>query len=59
MAAVSVRKVEGADSNRSTVKGCLFDIPHSELASYLEREHRYIPYQVEVTDMEVVIYMSK
>lgn len=59
MAAVSVRKVEGADVNRSNVKGCLFDIPQSELASYLEREHRYIPFQVEVTDMEVIIYMSK
>jgi hypothetical protein len=58
MAAVSVRKVGGADPNRSNVKGCLFDIPQSELASYLEREHRYIPFQVEVTDMEVVIHMS-
>lgn len=58
MAAVSVRKVGGADANRSNVKGCLFDIPQSELASYLEREHRYIPFQVEVADMEVVIHMS-
>ena len=58
MAAVSVRKAEGVDANESNVKGCLFDIPQSELASYLEREHRYIPFQVEVTDMEVVIYIS-
>jgi hypothetical protein len=59
MAAVSVREVDGADANRSNVKGCLFDIPQSELASYFEREHRYIPYQVEVIDMEVVIHMNK
>lgn len=55
MAAVSIRKDVRGGISGSNVKGCIFDIPQSELAPYLEREHRYIPLQVEVEDSEVDI----
>mmetsp|Transcript_16910 Transcript_16910/g.16261 ORF Transcript_16910/g.16261 Transcript_16910/m.16261 type:complete len:216 (+) Transcript_16910:60-707(+) len=45
MAALTIRK----DAS-GFVKGCFFDIPDAELAPYLEREHRYIPIQVEALD---------
>ena len=61
MAAVTIRK-EIRDDLQSLnvdqiVRGCLFDIPSDELASYLEREHRYIPVQLEVTDEEVLLQL--
>jgi cation transport regulator ChaC len=45
MAALTIRK----DAS-GFVKGCFFDIPDVELVPYLEREHRYIPIQVEAID---------
>ena len=51
MAAVSIRKTCGAHKN--FIRGCIFDIPTNELEPYLEREHRYIPFQVQVIDHEV------
>ena len=53
MAAVSIRKVEACSINKSLIRGCIFDIPTNELEPYLEREHRYIPFQVQVIDNEV------
>lgn len=45
MAALTIRK----DAS-GFIKGCIFDIPDIELTPYLEREHRYVPIQVETID---------
>ena len=59
MSAVTIRKVMKDDlwspHVNHIVRGCIFDIPTTELASYLEREHRYVPIQLEVTDDMVSI----
>ena len=59
MSAVTIRKVMKDDlwspHVNHIVRGCIFDIPTTELASYLEREHRYVPIQLEVTDDTVRI----
>lgn len=53
MAALSIRKVEASSGHKSLIRGCIFDIPSIELEPYLEREHRYIPFQTEVIDHQV------
>ena len=42
-------------SSGSKVYGCVFDIPEGELASYLEREHRYKPIQVDAWVHETAV----
>ena len=53
VAALSIRKVEASSGRKSLIRGCIFDIPSNELEPYLEREHRYIPFQTEVIDHQV------
>lgn len=53
MAAVTIRKEVKENKGDCIVRGCVFDIPSSELSSYFEREHRYIPVEVEITDEKV------
>jgi hypothetical protein len=36
-----------SSGSQNKVYGCVFDIPEDELASYLEREHRYKPVRVD------------
>ena len=55
MAAVTIRPEEGS-GKASTIRGCAFDIPGTELASYFEREHRYLPVQVLIMDGKVVCF---
>ena len=55
MAAVTIRREEVA-SLACTIRGCAFDIPQTELASYLEREHRYRPMEVLITDEQVAYF---
>ncbi len=45
---VAALAIQASPSDR--VLGCLFDVPNSEIAQYLEREHRYKPISVEVYD---------
>lgn len=52
MAAVTIRQEEAAGL-ACTIRGCAFDIPQTELASYFEREHRYRPIEVLITDEQV------
>ena len=40
------------------VFGCIFEIPHVELAGYLEREHRYKPVEVKVWDCAQESYVT-
>ena len=50
MAGLSIRPVTEKKSNNSIILGCLFEINESDMAAYLEREHRYKAVLVECED---------